>query len=889
MNQAALAAAADVNANGTTSNNPADGSVLVSFAGANGVGAGVNSSSNNNNSGNSVSNGNSGSSTSSSTQQQQRLEQLLRQEEEDMDIPYAQDEAVAAAAGGTLEDTHYRQRQQTQQNLGHGENEETNAEEIRNFIQILRASLGSSQANFIDPIRARHILEACAGNMDLAVSIYWEDIVAAQQAPPANGNYNNNAQLPHHREDLPPPPLPAAAQAGQLQLQQQQQQQQQHPQHPQQQRPQLDAPLNNDNQDNVHAQPPPGAPHAVGAAAAAEWANVSDDEAASGHTTKRGIRSTSAYVNKGGSHKWDTLFQKKRSRNQDNIEGEICYTEEEDEDNDDDEEEQPEEADNYDDPLSTSKEPLSLLWGPIIQNRNTSTEGTSSTTTTAAAAAASTRIPDHWKMTGLTLAASKHGPIVMPPPTPSSTTADRVSSHHPRNSTGTPIINTQYCTGITAVISILTALLQSKVTLQGSKLTQHSDVRRRYADIPSVNKTKKLYEQYLVEAITCLLWIAAESVYSHKKRNQRKHAKKKNTHHPTPIISSTTNLHKGKMSLAQSRQLCRVCTWRGNTEEDASTSGWQPNSTSRVDPSSTPIGEAIHTTWTNQNDLRAYVISCMPLFTGPGGCALLLETILRIHGVQRVERMLSMKRNSSNKGMPLLRCSCEEHNGCLTSSSSSLSTKTTAAAKAVNCMSVELLSLLLTGTIHTDFTSWSAQQLGIGLLSCSSPNEIGWALKNPLQPIWILRCDTSYSCIFLQNEKDTSYMNHHGVNLPMVHWSCVSPGVESKFCVVTARRLVQALSPETEDKDEEKNCLSSLQCHPEDRINYPTNYKRWRFTFSAKTDWKPYFRLSSNEKDKVDHRYAPRINLAVWSRFPKADILLPPTTTTSLSIFMQQG
>jgi hypothetical protein len=761
-----------------------------------------------------------------------------------------------------------------QQNLGHEESEETNAEEFRNFIQILRASLGSSQANFIDPIRARHILEACAGNMELAVSIYWEDIVAAQQAPPGNhqnDNYNNNAQQPHQREDLPPP---AEAQAEQLQLQQQQ-----HPQQQQQQRPQLDAPLNNDNQDNVQAQPPPGAPHAVAAAAPAEWANVSDDEAASGHTTKRGVRSTSANVNKGGSHKWDTLFQKKRSRNQDSIEGEVCYTEEEEDE--EEEEEQPEEVDNYDDPLSTSKEPLSLLWGPIIRNRNTSTEGTSSTTT------ASTRIPDHWKMTGLTLAASKHGLIDMPPPTPSSNTTDRVSSHHPRNSTGTPIINTQYCSGITAVIAILTALLQSKVTLQGSKLTHHSDMRQRYADIPSVSKTKKLYEQYLVEAITCLLWIAAESVYSHKKRNQRKHTKKKNTHHPIPIISSTTHLHKGKMSLSQSRQLCRVCTWRSNTEEDGSTSGWQPNATSRVDPSSTPIGQAIHSTWTNQNDLRAYVISCMPLFTGPGGCALLLETILRIHGVQRLERMLSMKQNSSNKGKPLLRCSCEEHNGCLTSPS--LSTKTTTAATAVNCMSVELLSLLLTGTIHTDFTSWSAQQLGIGLLSCASPNEIGWALKNPLQPVWILRCNASYSCIWLQNEKDISYMNHHGASLPMVHWSCVSPGVESKFCVVTARRLVQASSPETEDKDEEKDCPPSQECHPEDRINYPTNYKRWRFALSAKTDWKPYFRLSSKEKDIVDRRYAPRINLAVRSRFPKADIILPPTTTTSLSIFMQQG
>lgn len=876
MNQEAPApAAAAANVNGRISDNPTDELEASTDDGAGASDSASNnassrsSSGNNNYNNNNLSNSNGSGST---MQQQRRLEQLLRQEE-NFDIPYAQDQA-AAAAGHPLDDTD----RQGRQNLGHEEGEETNAEEFRNFIQILRASLGSSQANFIDPIRARHILEACAGNMDLAMSIYWEDIVAAQQAPPGNihnnNNYNNHAQLPppppHPREDLPPPVAAVAVAAGQLQLQQQQHHQQN--QH-QQQRPQLDAPLNNDNNDHVQAQPPPGAPHAVGPAAAAEWVNVSDDDAASGHTTKRGVRSKSANANKGLTRTWDNLFHKKRSRNQDNEE-DVCFTDDEEEY----EEELEEEHDDDDNPLNTSKEPLSLLWG-LTKTRHTSIDGTSSSSSSTTTK--STCIPDHWKTAGFTLAESKHGPILMPPPTPLYTNT--------RNATGT-ITSTKYCTGITSVISIVTALLQSKVTLQGCKLTHRSDVRPRFWDVPSASKTKKLYEEYLVEAITALLWIAAESVYSHKKKNKRKHTKKKYTHHQTPKFF-TMNLNREKTSLSQNRQLCRVCTWRSNNEEDA---GWQPNSTSRVDPNSTPIGEALHTTWTNQNDLRSYVISCMPLFTGPGGCALLLETILRIHGVQRLERMLSMKHNSSNKGMPLLRCSCEEHNGCLTSSSSSLTTKptptstTTSSATAVNCMSVELLSLLLTGTIHTDFTSWSAQSLGIGLLSCYSPNEIGWALRNPLQPIWILRCDTSFSCMWLQNEKDIFYLNHHGASLPLVHWSCVSPGVESKFCMVTARRPVQQVSPETEDKDEVKNCHSSLQCHPEDCINYPTNYKRWRFSFSSTLDWKPYFRLSSDEKDLVDHRYAPRINLALWSRFPKADIL-PPRTTTSLSIFMQKG
>jgi hypothetical protein len=194
----------------------------------------------------------------------------------------------------------------------------------------------------------------------------------------------------------------------------------------------------------------------------------------------------------------------------------------------------------------------------------------------------------------------------------------------------------------------------------------------------------------------------------------------------------------------------------------------------------------------------------------------------------------------------------------------------------------------LTGTIHTDYTSWSTQQLGIGLLSCRSPDTVGWALKHPMQPVWIVHCDTSFSCMWLEKERDIPYLDHHGVTLPMVHWSCIYPGVETTFTVVTARKPQASPQEEEQEEDPQENLCTTLVCHPEDRIIYPNNYKRWRYALSSTTAWKPYFRLSPKQKELVDHRYAPRINLAVWSRFPQADVILPSTTSTSLSIFVQQ-
>jgi len=287
----------------------------------------------------------------------------------------------------------------------------------------------------------------------------------------------------------------------------------------------------------------------------------------------------------------------------------------------------------------------------------------------------------------------------------------------------------------------------------------------------------------------------------------------------------------------------------------------------------------------------------MPLFVGPGGCALLLETILRIHGVKRLERML---KKAGSDARPLIRCWCS--NGCMAAkreAEKNSSYQKSIFCGTVECMSVELLSLILTGTIHKDYRTWSTGELGFGLLSCTKDEpEIGPALKNPLKPVWIIRGESFFSSMWLKNEDQQQYLDSHGATLVMMHWLCANKGRESSFSVVTARKDQQvSIEGQHQSYEEQKQVVVF---HADDRANYPNHYKRWRFAFfpddgsNCKTilsssdfrQWKPYFRLDKHEKDTVDCLYAPRIYLAIWSRWPNADVVLL-NNCTAVPIFLQ--
>jgi hypothetical protein len=70
-----------------------------------------------------------------------------------------------------------------------------------------------------------------------------------------------------------------------------------------------------------------------------------------------------------------------------------------------------------------------------------------------------------------------------------------------------------------------------------------------------------------------------------------------------------------------------------------------------------------------------------------------------------------------------------------------------------DCIGVELISLLLTGKIHSNFENWSAGPLGLGILS-NRRGEVGQALMRPEKPVWVCRGHTCYSLLMMDHTND---------------------------------------------------------------------------------------------------------------------------------------
>ena len=74
----------------------------------------------------------------------------------------------------------------------------------------------------------------------------------------------------------------------------------------------------------------------------------------------------------------------------------------------------------------------------------------------------------------------------------------------------------------------------------------------------------------------------------------------------------------------------------------------------------------VATSLTNINDIRIYMLSTLRSFTARGGVALLLETILRIHGEGVIARMIQRARQqatlpeSESSQKHLIGCNCED-------------------------------------------------------------------------------------------------------------------------------------------------------------------------------------------------------------------------------------
>jgi len=349
------------------------------------------------------------------------------------------------------------------------------------------------------------------------------------------------------------------------------------------------------------------------------------------------------------------------------------------------------------------------------------------------------------------------------------------------------------------------------------------------------------------------------------------------------------------------------------------------------------------TSWTNIRDIELYVKSNLRAFTEKGGIALFLETLLRIHGKDVIARQLNRHTadtavSSDSKGdgekvgtqqepaiisdavkiedskcttqkgagfSSLIRCTCEDRQKRMHEEkplplnvridpSKLLDTTPTG----TECVSVELITLLLTGRISSDWKDCSSEKLGIGLLT-GNVGEVSHGLSRPEKPVWLLKGETCYSMLSINGSwnaggsksgfadgasagddlKTISKVDKPGVSLDVNHWngwygqrsstgmrlvaSRLSKDVPSKKLlaqfseqdgsntmkksIVRRRRyenVINTISAEEHKANEIKEKgvpisafeLERIKIHSDDQKLYPRNHKMWRFDLGDDDD-----------------------------------------------------
>jgi len=307
-----------------------------------------------------------------------------------------------------------------------------------------------------------------------------------------------------------------------------------------------------------------------------------------------------------------------------------------------------------------------------------------------------------------------------------------------------------HCRAISAVLSVVTAMIHT-----GAASSSKSSEPFGTLD---VTQRKRQFEARLADVLTALFNVAVKASL-HRKSISLERLRRTNTDQ--------------WQKLQRKLSLCPTCSF----QIDAASG----------DVSYSVDGDVqVVTSYTNVQDLRAYVLSNMGSFTSPGGCAMFLETIFRIHGSGAVKRMMS---HSKRCGTSLIDCTCEERHlkklqahakaNDFNSSSSrgmfaDLAVDTTPPNR--DCISTELISLLLTGKVESTFQGWTTgPPLCFGLLS-NKPGEVGKGLSRPEKPVWILRGPTCYSTLWLKQTYDNpdtfSRDDKPGAVAILRHWNC---------------------------------------------------------------------------------------------------------------------
>mmetsp|Transcript_2196 Transcript_2196/g.3452 ORF Transcript_2196/g.3452 Transcript_2196/m.3452 type:complete len:282 (-) Transcript_2196:937-1782(-) len=276
-----------------------------------------------------------------------------------------------------------------------------------------------------------------------------------------------------------------------------------------------------------------------------------------------------------------------------------------------------------------------------------------------------------------------------------------------------------HCKSVTAILAIVQATMLTGASLQGNRVDCSSG-RTPFCQLETEQERVKEFESRLTNALAALLFVALKASTTRKtnaiaarrgRRRRRDKQQQQSRKHNVPDFHRMQ-----EQQVARKLRLCPTCRWHDETT---------PDETAATATATTPVARSlIISSFTNVDDLHSYVKSNMRSFTGRGGCALLLETIVRIHGKGTVERMVRKSRrtkemaaaadddgkhattttNSSNadKASPcsLIHCTCNERQNTVrpprqagTSAKNGPVLDTTPPGH--DCLSVELLSLLI--------------------------------------------------------------------------------------------------------------------------------------------------------------------------------------------------
>jgi hypothetical protein len=459
-----------------------------------------------------------------------------------------------------------------------------------------------------------------------------------------------------------------------------------------------------------------------------------------------------------------------------------------------------------------------------------------------------------------------------------------------------------HCRAVTAILSIVTALLHTGagVTDEGRIVCGVGGTGLASWVTLAVEERQHDYDRRLIQALTCLLTMAATAA-------RRRKVAGLHVHDWPEDMSILERDQKRQAVGGKIARLCPVLAWPLDGETVKLPTGVK--------------GEAIPlaVSFSCIQDLSLYVASHIKTFQKSGGVALLLETLVQIHGATTVEALLA---EAQPHRRSLIQCTCQAHYDAAKpyKKNSPLLTQPT------ECIGPELISLLLTGNIESSWQGWSIDPFDFGFLSDKA--VLPQALTRPDQPMWVLVGPTAYTCLWADAAQPASPSGNvaAGTVVTLSHWNawyadrhlthvCLSMGrydwkppeklatpVQLGPCGSRTLAVLESRRRQRYRRTEERRGLecvdpnvvfsvderAQVRAHPDDTRLYPDNFRLWRYDVAAWADtsadkaaadnakpdekWRAFFRLSQRQQRLVEGSLGPAICNILRTRWPTATL-----------------